>query len=943
MTITGALGWALIHFLWQGSALALGGWLLLRIMPSTWAAARYWAAVGALALMPVALAVTTAVELGRPVPRPASPEPGWSAVTTLAAGPGRSADPRDGRLANLPPPNPGSSPTLENPQSSPAETSIPAVRRTASQWLDALLPWLVIGWLAGVLALAARYLTSWRAARRLVRTGVSVPPLIWQQTIDRLIDQLGIRRSVTLLVSGISQGPAVVGWLRPVILIPMAALAGLTPAQVELLLAHELAHVRRFDYLVNVLQCAVEALLFYHPGVWWLSGVVRREREHCCDDLAAATRGDPLAYAEALVAMEELRRVSLPLPALGADGGRADPNSLLARVRRLVEPESRPTEFFPRWIAGALLGVGLLIAMTGVRWAEAADRSEAVTIDQRPGNVKHEKADVTVEVDQEPRSMRPDTVIRHPDPNAPLSERFAWARSEGRRYRNYWIGYAVAPVWADGQRTIYLGRNVRLGGKSGGITISGRMINIGDPNKVDIPGVRLYSLVGGRPDDVGILVAYAKRVTGERLDRVQASSLALPVDFERRPLLWLGRADDDESIGLIEQLRRDGGSEEIRTDLVNIIGLHRASDLVVPRLTRIMESSEPEPVREAATESLGYHAVPESVVALARAARSDRSADIRREAAETLGEVDLPEAFDSLVALARTLEDHDARREAVEAFSERKEPAAVSTLVEIARNDRSSDIRREAVETLGDFPDHRGARALLDLVNTLEDTEARREAVETIAEALEPAEAVAALERIAREDKDQDIRREAAETLGEVDDPRAATVLIRLAEGKDQEVAREAVEALGESKRPGALEAVTRLAESAESEEVRREAVETLGESEDPAALEEVARLAETAESEEVRREAVESYGESAPPKQAAQLLKRLIDRERSETVQHEILEALAELDNRAGLSILLEIAKSHPDRRVRRQAISQLGEMDDDAAQEALVKIIEK
>src|SRR5204862_7224915 len=114
--------------------------------------------------------------------------------------------------------------------------------------------------------------------------------------------------------------PAVLGGVRPVVLLPASAVTGLTPLQLDALLAHELAHVRRYDYLVNVLQSVIETLLFYHPAVWWVSRRVRDEREHCCDDLAVTVCGDAHAYATALLDMERLRGVA-PAWAMAAAGG----------------------------------------------------------------------------------------------------------------------------------------------------------------------------------------------------------------------------------------------------------------------------------------------------------------------------------------------------------------------------------------------------------------------------------------------------------------------------------------------------------------------------------------------------------------------------------------------------------------------------------------------
>jgi BlaR1 peptidase M56/Bacterial type II and III secretion system protein len=177
---------------------------------------------------------------------------------------------------------------------------------------------------------------------------------------------LELSRPVRLLQSALVEVPTVIGWLRPVILLPASCVTGLTPRQLESIIAHELAHIRRHDYLVNILQSAVETLLFYHPAVWWVSRRVREERELCCDDLVVEVCGDRVGYARALATLEELRPASAQF-ALAAAGA-----PLLQRIRRLAgQPErSAGRAFWP--VAGITLLLVLGILAAGMREHRAA-------------------------------------------------------------------------------------------------------------------------------------------------------------------------------------------------------------------------------------------------------------------------------------------------------------------------------------------------------------------------------------------------------------------------------------------------------------------------------------------------------------------------------------------------------------------------------------------
>src|SRR5262249_23468874 len=148
-----------------------------------------------------------------------------------------------------------------------------------------------------VLLLYVRSLACWILAERLRRVGICPAPTIWQERLDALRRRLAWSKPVVLLESCLAETPAVVGFFRPVILIPLGLLTGLPQEQVEAILLHELAHIRRYDYAVNLLLAVVEGMLFYHPAVWWLGRVVRAERENCCDDEVVRATGDRAGYA----------------------------------------------------------------------------------------------------------------------------------------------------------------------------------------------------------------------------------------------------------------------------------------------------------------------------------------------------------------------------------------------------------------------------------------------------------------------------------------------------------------------------------------------------------------------------------------------------------------------------------------------------------------------
>ncbi|MEN6533433.1 MAG: GWxTD domain-containing protein [Bryobacteraceae bacterium] len=218
--------------------------------------------------------------------------------------------------------------------------------------LAGIVPWLTPFWMLGVSLLYLSHVAGWFSVCRLRHRGVCYAPDRWQQTLSRLSAQLRVSRPIRLLESCLTEAPVVLGHFRPVILMPVGLLAGLPVAQVEAILLHELAHIRRYDYLVNLLQRSVEGLLFYHPAIWWITRVIRTERENCCDDVAVAMSGDAHEYAVALATLEQ-NRWSSREPAVAVTGG-----NLVKRIRRLLHREGPAGSWVP------ILAATILFATT---------------------------------------------------------------------------------------------------------------------------------------------------------------------------------------------------------------------------------------------------------------------------------------------------------------------------------------------------------------------------------------------------------------------------------------------------------------------------------------------------------------------------------------------------------------------------------------------------
>jgi beta-lactamase regulating signal transducer with metallopeptidase domain len=342
MSLLSAFTWSLLQFIWQGAFLAMVLAVGLKISKRSSPRLKYGICCIALAAMALCPVFTCArFELARPVISGYGHIVSTGSATLLGVG----QEPIHNQLASL------------------------------ISWTDRHILAILALWAIGVLLFYARILVSIVKAHRLTAGSLDAVPDALQSLTNLLASRLKLVVPPRLVCCNQVTAPSVVGWRKPVILLPSSSLASLSVQQTETILAHELAHIRRGDYLVNLLQAAVEALLFYHPAIGWVSRHIRREREHCCDDLALSVTGSALAYAKALTVLEEQRSPAQIEFSLGTSGG-----DLSMRIKRLFEKKETARSNRGAAISIASLGA-LTLAALAVLSISAIDRVSAQPAD----------------------------------------------------------------------------------------------------------------------------------------------------------------------------------------------------------------------------------------------------------------------------------------------------------------------------------------------------------------------------------------------------------------------------------------------------------------------------------------------------------------------------------------------------------------------------------
>lgn len=325
-----ALAWTLIHSLWQAAAVAIVVGLLFKLFESASPGLRYNVAVIGLILVPI-ISVATFIYLIQPTEVELIPRAAFAEASDLTEA---EAFFTHGHLQS------------PNPEEVANEVVSENFRIT-----------IVLLWMSGTLLFALRLAAGFIGVYRMTRTGVSVPDAALQKMFDSLLNRATCSRNIKLVVSSLIEVPTTVGWIRPCILIPSSIICGFPPAAIEAFIAHELMHVRRYDYLINLLQHVVEALYFYHPATWWLSRKICDEREYCCDDQAVQLLGGKLDYVRALAVLAERRHHDSLAPA--ASGA-----SLLFRIQRMLGTSTAPKSVKGSGPAGLVTAAILISVFT---------------------------------------------------------------------------------------------------------------------------------------------------------------------------------------------------------------------------------------------------------------------------------------------------------------------------------------------------------------------------------------------------------------------------------------------------------------------------------------------------------------------------------------------------------------------------------------------------
>lgn len=377
-----ALGYALLNSLWQGAIIFVIVAGLLRAVPQRYSNARYAITLGGLGAM-VLTSIVTFFILFENLPQPvkSSPGVGFSSAYYEFSG-----------------------------------DNFGHYLLTAKAMITNLLPSFMLIWMLGAILFNLRLAAGLVYLDRLRKQSA---PIVneWHELLQRVSSKLAISRKILLAESPSITAPIVIGFLKPMILIPVGMFSGLSASQVETIFMHELMHIRRQDYIINMIQSFIEAIFFFNPFVWMISVAIKREREHCCDDAVIAIHGNPKDYVMALASLEEARLARIPATLSFAE----NKHHLLNRIKRIMEKSVKTPLRIEKAIPALLIVLGLLCASwISIRTSEHEDHSgKSFTATVQDTTKKKNKATVKTQSkkDKVAAPAKPEMPKQTPDPS----------------------------------------------------------------------------------------------------------------------------------------------------------------------------------------------------------------------------------------------------------------------------------------------------------------------------------------------------------------------------------------------------------------------------------------------------------------------------------------------------------------------------------------------
>lgn len=419
------------------------------------------------------------------------------------------------------------------------------------------------------------------------------------------------------------------------------------------------------------------------------------------------------------------------------------------------------------------------------------------------------------------------TVIRHPNPADHLDQRWEWALKEAKNNKfkdGCWIGYSIQRLMGENS---YMG-TFHSAPRAGEVPLEeiiygkkdkSQEKKISDEQAIKDAAERALKKIehGKHPEekvlkDVAILFQFGKKASLESIEKLKVSNLSLYVNLNELPLIWLGNAEHAQSIPLLERIYKIVRSTDIKEKLVTAVGIHEPVDMTMSFLEKVLNSNDPDDVRENAAFWMGQQDTERSLKILLKTAQTDRSNDVREKAVFGISQINVAGATEALINLAEKADDEEVQEKAIFWLGQREgEKKALKFLVKVAQSDPSSDVQEKAVFAISQIKSDEATDELIDLAYHAKEKNVRKKAIFWLGQKASK-KAVATLEDVVNNDSDVEVQKQAVFALTQLPDHQGVPNLIKIAKTHpSREVRKKAIFWLGQSDDPRALDALVEM------------------------------------------------------------------------------------------------------------------------------------